>query len=158
MYSRNLKFCSVLTISSVLLGCGKYLATEDIFQTERQAALHFFKSNTELLKSLTKEQEVLGYVLKCKEGYRVTTPFVGELMNTRYESDNPLKHCKISAGLHTHPIADKGWTMDFFSEADIKTSYVWRSYLLAQENCNIRFGYKLKDRYGKVIGKLKECK
>lgn len=158
MFSRNQKFCSVLISSLILSGCGRYSATNEEFYTERSAAIHFFKSNVDVMKSLTSEQEMLGYVLKCGKTYRATSPLIGGLMNTRYNSDNPLKHCSISAGLHTHPVPDKGWTMDLFSEADIETSHKWRSYLLSQENCNIRFGYKLKDSRGKVVAKLKECK
>lgn len=159
MFSRNQKFCSVLISSLILLGCSKYDVVEDpTFYTEKEAAIYFFKSNISILKGLTKEQEMLGYVMKCGSEFKVTTPFVGELVNYRKVSDVRERGCTISAGLHTHPVPDKGWTMDFFSEPDIKTSHVWRSYLLSQENCNVRFGHNLKDKFGTLLGKLEVCK
>ncbi|AUR93385.1 membrane lipoprotein [Vibrio phage 1.187.O._10N.286.49.F1] len=152
----NLQKSYPVLISSVLLGCGNPVILSESYSTEQQAVVRFLKDNIITLKILTSQQEMLGWVLKCGDGFKHTVAEVGGLSNIL--TPPKVSGCKVSALVHTHPRVPKGYTVDFFSEEDIKTTYRWNSYILSQENCNIRFGSKLKNRDGTLLGKLKFCK
>ena len=155
MFSNLQKSYSVL-ISSVLLGCTGHSVLSENYDSEQVAAVRFLKDNLSTLKRLTSQQEMLGWVLKCGGGFRHTEANIGGLSNVLVPPK--VSGCKVSALVHTHPNVPKGYTVDFFSEEDIKTTYRWNSYILSQENCNIRFGSKLENRDGVLLGKLKFCK
>lgn len=154
MCLRNLIFCSVLIIT----GCNKTYKVESAgHPTQDSAAVEFYKNNLPILKRLTTQEEMLGWVLKCGDVFKYTNSKIGGLKNNLNSSDIEMDGCSISALLHTHPRQPRGWTVDFFSQEDMQTSFYWDMYLLSQENCNVRFGSSLKDRNGVLLGKLKTC-
>lgn len=154
MFLRSLILCSVL----IMLGCNKPYGIESIgYHTQQETAIDFYKNNISTLKLLTTQEEMLGWVLKCDDVYKYTNPKIGGLENSLNPSVIERNGCVVSALLHTHPRQPRGWTVDFFSQEDIQTSFHWDMYLLSQENCNVRFGSKLKDRDGVLLGKLKTC-
>lgn len=142
-----------------LSGCGYVEDYSKPFTTEKEAAINFFKDNISTLKALTPKQEMLGWVLKCTDGmFYFSEATVGGLSNSLNPSKVETFSCSAVANLHSHPKGLPWHTVDFFSEADIRSSYRWNMYLLSQENCNVRFGSSLKDRDGDLLGKLKFCK
>lgn len=129
----------------------------EYFQHKDLAAIQFYKTNMDRIKSLHKEQELLGWVLECKEGYTFTTSVVGGVSNVLLPNPNWGRQGCRSVGLvHTHPEPKHfGSTSDLFSEEDIKTSYNLTVYMMAQENCNLRKANEGRDVF---IGKFENCK
>ncbi|MCP3686089.1 MAG: hypothetical protein GY861_25870 [bacterium] len=157
-----LALISSFLIPSLLVGCSRYAQEGDeVFNTQKQAAVAFYKRNVKVIDSLSSEQEMLGWVLKCKEGYRYTNYVIGGVSNPiRVGEVNRGVGCKISAHLHTHPkmgYGKHGATVDFFSEGDVRSAQQFEMYLMSAENCNIRYIHKTKYRYGNLLGKI-NCK
>lgn len=155
MYLRSLIFCSALIIT----GCDKPYEVDSIvgYSSQQKTAIEFYKNNLPTLKRLTTKQEMLGWVLKCGDVYKYTNFRIGGVSNVIEISQVDQGGCEVSALLHTHTRQPIGYTVDFFSPEDMKTSHIWDMYLLSQENCNIRFGSKLQNSEGVLLGKLKTC-
>lgn len=147
---------SIIIFTGVVLASAKGITKKEFYNSETEAVTAFYKNNTPVLKSLTKDQEMLGWVVECEEGFYVTKAWVGGLSNPLKE---PLTRigCSVVANMHTHPRVPFWLTVDFYSEADLLSTKYWRMYLLSQENCNIRLAVDSENKHGKLIGKLSEC-
>lgn len=129
------------------------------YSSEKDAAVEFYKNNISDLQSLKSNQEILSWIVKCKDGYFSTDAQIVGIANVL---NPPLyKNCDTTSTIHSHPVPQIGMTMDFFSKADVHASNKWNMYLLSQENCNVRLlkndGTKNKNRNGIMLGKLSKC-
>lgn len=127
--------------------------------SQHDAAIAWYNYHMDKINNLTKEQEAMGWVYLCDTGYYFSTMEVGGVsnsMNPKVETSQ--KSCKAVAYMHTHPDSGHGWTADFFSPEDMKSSYLWGMYMMAQENCNLRYTYKKDDRGGELLGNFVACK
>lgn len=148
----------VCVVAIVLTGCSKYETLETSYATEQDAAVAFLKDNKETLKSLKSDQEMLGWVVKYKEQYYNTTPYIGGVRNVirAEEVSKPLGGVVV-ANIHTHPVGELGQTSDFFSAADLSSSKMWNMYLLSLENCNVRLARNTQYRSGVLLGRILDC-
>jgi len=149
----------ILIVTLSLIGCCKYSTLEKSYNTEQDAVVAFLKDNRNVLIYLKSSQEMLGWVLKYEDLYYNTTPYIGGLANPLNEGDiwKPNGY-KVVAIVHTHPSPPFGQTADFFSREDLKAGKRWHMYLLAQENCNVRFASSDQYRSGTLLGRIDDCK
>ena len=156
----TLKFKITLLVATLLTGCNTHEKSYNIqstpFESEAKAVVSFLKVNKETLGKLTPDQEILGWVVKCKGEYYHTTAKVGTTSNVINSNQvNNIDSCVVTANIHSH-LSSKGMTSDFFSPADLRASEEWTMYMLAQENCNLRVTNG-KGRKGKLLGKIENC-
>ncbi|AUG88440.1 hypothetical protein PQC39_gp076 [Vibrio phage Vp_R1] len=152
-----MKIKAAILAAILLSGCSE--VSEESFSTQHSAAVAWFKHYHPVAESLTSEQELLGFVLKCPDGrYKYSSYEIGGISNSYHMSDK-IGGCDKVAHLHTHPIVAPGLTVDFFSKVDLATSNKHDLYMMAMNKCKIRIATKDNNhnRYGDVIGTSTEC-
>lgn len=129
-------FTTILLL--VTLNAQAYELAEGKYILEHKAVRSFFESNNDVLRSLTPDQEMVGWVVMCNGLYRVTKPYVGTTKNL-IDIEEYFDGCYKIALMHSHPLVEPGKTTDFFSEEDLKFSLMYPLYMMAQENCFLRY-------------------
>lgn len=144
----------LLLLFVLVTGCTHYEEDSQVrYESSHEAAIQFYKQNLHLISGSGRNQEVLGWVLKCEDGWSYTNAVVGSLSNPVRPQEVDKGNCSLRAFIHTHPKTHG--TVDFFSEADMKIGK-WRGiYLLSLENYYVRFHNGTQDRGGLLLGKLK---
>lgn len=122
----------VLLLLPFLNGC------DDVYYNHQDiAAIEFYKHNIEVIKNLTNNEEILGWVYNCDGKYTYSDYMIGSTKNIVKYIDK--FGCSRVGIVHSHPLPDNDkLTRDLFSAADFKTSYSYTMYLIAKENCYIR--------------------
>lgn len=144
----------LLILVGLITGCSKYERVgNSYYKTSHEAVVAFYKQHRNLIRSSGRGEEILGWVLKCEEGYGYTNAIVGDLSNPVRPQEVDKGSCSLRAFIHTHPRTQG--TVDFFSKSDMKIGK-WRGiYLLSLENNHVRFHNGTQDRNGILLGILK---
>ncbi|APC46058.1 hypothetical protein HYP06_gp057 [Vibrio phage vB_VspP_pVa5] len=151
-----------LLAAACTVGCEPlptYKTIPIVHKDQHSAAYAWYNYHMDAINNLTPEQEAMGWIYQCDEGYFFSDMQVGGLSNTMDPKVNtPQKNCEAMAYMHTHPDQGSGWTSDLFSPADMRSSQIWGMYMMAQENCNLRYTYKHDDHDGELLGNFIACK
>lgn len=130
----------LLVFLLLVSGCGQsYEIADGAYVTELDAVSAFYEGNKPLLRRLRTEQEMLGWVVLCNDGYyRITKPRKGAGSNP-VDVFETFEGCTKIAFMHSHPTPPRGMTTDFFSEADLNFAKTYPIYMMAQERCFLRY-------------------
>lgn len=153
------KLLKASTLLSLLLISGCSYAVNPVgFDDRHSAAADWYNKYYDAMKALTHEQELEGFVVKCGNKYHHTSYEVGGLKNS-FSAHGSIDGCKKIAYLHTHPEEVRGWTTDFFSKADLKSSEVIDFYVVSEMSCKLRYAKKGSNssREGQVLGYISKC-
>lgn len=135
----------LLVVLVLLQGCqidkNSYKVTNKRYTWQHEAAEDFFESNKEVLRKMKTEQEMLGWIVRCEDGYAVTTYKIGTASNP-VDINEKFGDCYKVAFMHSHPHPPIGMTTDRFSPADLNFSMKYPLYMMAQENCFLRYASK----------------
>ncbi|AUR82546.1 hypothetical protein NVP1152O_064 [Vibrio phage 1.152.O._10N.222.46.E1] len=157
-----MKMLITMLAAACVVGCGPmptYKIVPVVHAKQHDAATAWYNYHMEEINALTMEQEAMGWVYRCENGYYFSSMEIGGLsnyMNPKVSTD--MKGCSEVAYMHTHPRQHVGWTADFFSPEDMESSQLWGMYMMAQENCNLRYTYLSDDRDGELLGNFTACK
>ncbi|WPH64738.1 hypothetical protein [Vibrio phage vB_VpaP_SJSY21] len=145
-----------LLFALVVTGCDS--VSEIGYKEQHNAAAAWYNKYQPIAETLNGEQELMGFVVKCGEKYHHTSYEIGGLSNTFYTTDT-VKGCKKVAHLHTHPIVNRGYSVDFFSKVDLDTAQRFPIYVMAMNTCNMRYvdSTNYENRYGHLIGRISNC-
>lgn len=131
-----------------------YTVADGKYITEHRAVRAFFENNYDILKVLRSNQEMLGWVLVCNGVYKVTKPFIGTATNP-VNVNETFRGCYKVSFMHSHPAPMGNLTTDFFSEADLDFTRFYPLYMMAQENCFLRYAELNSERpKGRYLGKV----